>query len=330
MFGGSGNGNPGFPAYVEENHFHYDMSVLPQLQLFGEVAVGGNVDSINCIGNEHGTATSRPMKRIRDPEPFSMQQKLHISLNSNFCQDDAGHAGSILNPNPVSTGLRLSYEEDERNSSVTSASENMKAVHPNLTYSLGSNLKSEIDRQKEQLEHFVKLQEGNLMKGVRELNQRHTASFLNALEKGAGKKLREKEVEIENINCKNKELEEKIKQVAMEAQSWQYRAKYNESIVNVLKSNLQQVIAQGAVQGREGYGDSEVDDAASYKNINITGSGNPVNAKQLSCSACGGKEVSVLLLPCRHLCLCKECEGLTDTCPVCQVVRTTTVHVFTS
>ncbi|CAA6671451.1 unnamed protein product [Spirodela intermedia] len=65
------------------------------------------------------------------------------------------------------------------------------------------------------------------------------------------------------MNRRNKELNEKIKQVSMEAQSWHYRARFNESVVSVLKNNLKQAVAQGASQGREGCGDSEVDDAAS-------------------------------------------------------------------
>ncbi|KAM7471295.1 hypothetical protein LguiA_009478 [Lonicera macranthoides] len=281
------------------------------------------------MANEHATATSRPIKRAREPEPVCRQQKLHISLNSNFCPDEAGQNGSILNQNPVSTGLKLSYEEDERNSSITSASENMKAALP-ATFSLSNSFKTEIDRQKEEFDQYIRLQEKNVMKGVRELTQRHTASFLNALEQGVAKKLQEKAIEIENMNRKNKELGEKIKQVAMEAQSWHYRAKYNESVVNVLKTNLQQVIAEGAAQAREGCGDSEVDDAASYANHQgiAGGSGNPGPTKMLTCKACKGKEVSVLLLPCRHLCLCKDCDGFIDICPVCQVMKTASVQVY--
>lgn len=136
-------------------------------------------------------------------------------------------------------------------------------------------------------------------------------------------------MEIVNMNRRNMELGLKIKQVAMEAQSWHYRAKYNESVVNTLKSNLQEVIAQKPVQ--EGYGDSEVDDAASYTNVNAMG--NPYqtySVKSLLCKACNGKEVCVLLLPCRHLCLCKECEVLTEKCPICQSTRTESVQVFLS
>lgn len=180
-----------------------------------------------------------------------------------------------------------------------------------------------------------------MAKGVREMKQRHIASFLAAIEKGVSKKLHEKDVEIENMNRKNRELVERIKQVAMEAQSWHYKAKYNESVVNVLKSNLQQAISQGADQGKEGFGDSELDDAASYIDPNnilsIAGSGvkpfskNYQGSKEnMTCRACKSKEVSMLLMPCRHLSLCKECDAFIGVCPVCQLMKTASVQVYLS
>lgn len=46
------------------------------------------------------------------------------------------------------------------------------------------------------------------------------------------------------------------------------------------------------------------------------------------CKKCGERESSVLLLPCRHLCLCNVCGGSVQaTCPVCNSCMTATVHV---
>ncbi|KAK6123474.1 hypothetical protein DH2020_042780 [Rehmannia glutinosa] len=276
---GGTNGNTIFPGFVEENRVQYDNNTMPQLQLFGHVPIqcGPGVGTINYIGNRHAPTDDRPINRVREGETLSMQQKLHISLNNNLCQDEAGRTGSLLIPNPVSTGLKLSCEEEERNSSVTSACENMK----------------------------------------------NSAPVMLSLEKGVNRKLHEKELEIENLNRKNKELGDKIKQVAMEAQSWHYRAKYNESVVNVLKSNIQQLVEQGTAQAREGSGDSEVDDAISYSNHPriISGSGNQGGQiRPIQCRVCNAKGVSVLILPCRHLCLCTDCEGLANVCPICQVL----------
>lgn len=180
-----------------------------------------------------------------------------------------------------------------------------------------------------------------MAKGVRDMKQRHIASFLTTIEKGVSKKLRDKDLELENLNRKNRELVERIKQVAMEAQNWHYRAKYNESVVNVLKNNLQQAISQGADQVKEGFGDSEDDDAASYIDPNnvLSIPGGPLKSfsknypgsnDHMTCRACKKREVSFLLIPCRHLCLCKDCDGFTSVCPVCQSMKTGSVQVYLS
>ena len=162
------------------------------------------------------------------------------------------------------------------------------------------------------------------MKGMRDLKQRHMAFFLSVLEESVGKKLRQKEAEIDNMNRQNRELMEKLKQVSMESQTWHYKACFNESVVSVLKNNIKQAIAQGSNHGREGCGDSEVDDAASSH-----GSGVAVQP-EMACRVCRSGEISVLLLPCRHLCLCKDCGGSVHTCPICQTTTTVVVPVIIS
>ncbi|KAL0356107.1 UNVERIFIED_CONTAM: hypothetical protein Sradi_4057600 [Sesamum radiatum] len=241
--GGGGNRNTMFPGFVEENRVPYDNNTLPQLQLFGHVPIGAAVGTVNCMGNGQAPTDSRPINRVGEGDTLSMQQKLHISLNNNFCQDEAAHIGTVLNPNPVSTGLKLSCEEEERNSSVTSACENMKNNLP-AVLSLGREYLEGRERDKSTAHHL----------------------FTECLGKRHQQEIAREELEIESMNRKNKELGDRIKQVAMESQSWHYRAKYNESVVNVLKSNIQQLLAQGTAQAREGSGDSEVDDAVSCSN----------------------------------------------------------------
>lgn len=319
-----------FPAVVEGTQSQYDTTASPQLQLIGNVPTQypAGLGMINYVRNEHAPSTSRPNKRVREEEPTFLQRKLEMSVNNNLNLDKPGRSGLIHNP--VSPGLRLSSEKEERSSSVTSTSENLTNAFP-FALSLGNTVKLEIDRQMEELGQYIKLQEQNILKGGREINERHTISLMNALEKGVNKKLHEKDIEIENINRKNKELEERIKQVAMEAQSWHYKAKYNESVANTLKGNIQQLLAQGTAQGHEGFGDSEVDDAlSSLKHppgmISSPGNLDFLNHR-LKCRSCKKKQVSILLFPCRHLCLCADCEGFIDVCPVCQVVKTASFPV---
>lgn len=121
------------------------------------VPVGCSVGPSKFTGNQHATTVERPVKRSREVESISRQEKHHISLNDKVHQDEGGQHRSIMNSNPVSTGLRLSYEDDEHNSSVTSACENISGAIPHIL-SLGDNLKLEIDRQKEEFDQYMRIQ----------------------------------------------------------------------------------------------------------------------------------------------------------------------------
>lgn len=136
---------------LSQKHFHFCFCNYPA------VPVACGVDPLNYMGNKHATATNRPIKRGRETEPASGQQKFQISTSNNVFQYETGLSGRILNQNPVSMGLRLSYEDDEHNSSVTSASEGMKAFLPGI-FSLSDNLKIEIDRQGEEMDRYIRLQ----------------------------------------------------------------------------------------------------------------------------------------------------------------------------
>ncbi|XP_059656139.1 E3 ubiquitin-protein ligase BOI-like [Cornus florida] len=330
------NRNAVFPIFVDQNPFQYHTTASNQLHLLENLPVGCNIDPVNYFRNEHNNPLLRPNKRGRESEEISRKQMRQISLN-NICHDEAKLLlSSIPNQNPVSTGLRLSCDDDERNSSVTSASENLTATPP-IILSFGDTIRNELNRQEKEVDQYIKIQEENLAKGMRDINQRHMTSFLSALEKCISKKIHEKDLEIENINRKNRELAERMKQAAVEAQNWQHRAKYNESVVEVLKNNLQQAISQGADQGKEGFGDSEIDDdAASYINPNnhlgLQGGPGKTSFRKdnMICRACKAKEVCILLMPCRHLCLCKDCDGLINICLVCQEMKTSSIQVYLS
>ncbi|KAK4264346.1 hypothetical protein QN277_025540 [Acacia crassicarpa] len=329
MFEG-GNVYPMFSSSDGGNRLQYDIAGIP-LQLFRDYRVGCDVGSVNCVGGEHNPLMET-VKGGAEVGSLSREHKHPTSFNNNSFKDNVGYSGYA--PNVVSTGLGLSYEENEHSSSITFAGKGIKATLP-MILSLDDNLKVEIDQQKKELDCYIKFQEENTIKGLRELRLRHMVSFLSAIERGVSGKLYEKELEIENVNNKNQQLLEKIKQVSVELQSWQYRAKYNESVVNSLKNNLQQVMARSVMRRKEAHGDGESEEVASCMNTGFQGvtehAGDSNSSKrQMNCRACKVKEVCVLMLPCRHLCLCKDCEVLIDVCPVCGIMKTASVEVFMS
>nr|BAD95238.1 At1g10650 [Arabidopsis thaliana] len=334
------NGNTAPPVFMNENQLQYQTNLRSnQLHSLGNMGGGCTVDPVNYFANDNLVPMIRPNKRGREAESISnniqrQQQKLQMSLNYNY--NNTSVREEVPKENLVSTGLRLSYDDDEHNSSVTSASGSILAASP-IFQSLDDSLRIDLHRQKDEFDQFIKIQAAQMAKGVRDMKQRHIASFLTTLEKGVSKKLQEKDHEINDMNKKNKELVERIKQVAMEAQNWHYRAKYNESVVNVLKANLQQAMSHNnsviaaADQGKEGFGDSEIDDAASsYIDPNNNNNNNMGIHQRMRCKMCNVKEVSVLIVPCRHLSLCKECDVFTKICPVCKSLKSSCVQVFFS
>lgn len=128
------------------------------------------------------------------------------------------------------------------------------------------------------------------------------------------------------------ELELQMEKLAEEAGAWQQRANYNETMINNLNFNLQQVYAQSR-DSKEGCGDSEVDDTASCCN----GRANDFHLlckekngmkELMTCKVCRVNKVCMLLLPCKHLCLCKECESKLSLCPLCESSKYIGMEVF--
>ncbi|KAI7744436.1 hypothetical protein M8C21_028885, partial [Ambrosia artemisiifolia] len=162
----------------------------------------------------------------------------------------------FLQPRSVSTGLGLSLDNGRLASSGDSSF---------VSGFLGDDLELEMRRQDAEIDRFMKVQADRLRQAVLEKVQANQLQIISHVEDKFIEKLREKEAEVENINKKNMELELQVEELAMKADTWQQRAKYNENMINTLKFNLQQVYAQGK-DSKEGCGDSEVDDTASCCN----------------------------------------------------------------
>ncbi|KAI4333336.1 hypothetical protein L6164_018164 [Bauhinia variegata] len=78
------------------------------------------------------------------------------------------------------------------------------------------------------------------------------------------------------------------------------------------------VVAGGAKDKDEEEGTS--------KTIRNSGS----NSRNRLCRNCGKEESCVLILPCRHLCLCTVCGSTLHTCPICKSFKNASVHVIMS
>eukprot|EP01018_Ginkgo_biloba_P007494 Gb_11395 [translate_table: standard] len=271
--------------------------------------------------------TSR--KRRRKPvDLVSLQRQQHSVINlADLHQQAPGTGSGIVSHSvgAVSTGLRLAFEDERINSSTQCAARGDAASPFSF---LSEDLTAQLQQQKEEIDQFLRAQGDHLRQSLAEKRQRHSRSVLSVIEEGVLRCMREKDLEMEKMNHRNMELEERVKQLKMEAQIWQSKAKNQEAMVATLRNSLKQAVGQNRGQNREqskeGCGDSEADDAESahldpnvedYRAKPLRGSKDTKD--QRTCKVCRKNDVSILLLPCRHLCLCRDCDIAVDSCPLC-------------
>ncbi|XP_004231579.2 BOI-related E3 ubiquitin-protein ligase 1 [Solanum lycopersicum] len=182
-----------------------------------------------------------------------------------------------------------------------------------------------------------------------EEQQKHQSRMLvSAVSERVMKKMKEKDEQIQRIGKINQVLQEKLKTLYMENQLWRDLAQTNEATANSLRSNLEQVLAHVTDERLSVEEDAESCCGSSSSSNNNNNNeeeedgnggeeeeggvrilaGEAQDKRNRMCRRCGERESCVLLLPCRHLCLCTVCgSSLQDVCPVCNSNMNATVHV---
>ncbi|CAA3025216.1 BOI-related E3 ubiquitin- ligase 1-like [Olea europaea subsp. europaea] len=180
--------------------------------------------------------------------------------------------------------------------------------------------------------------------------KQHTRAVLATIGETVTKKLKEKDEQIQKLAKLNLVLQERVKSLYVENHLWRDMAQTNEATAMSLRTNLEQVLAHVSEEhhsgGGVGGGPPEVveEDAESCcgssdygRDIQIVNEDANCRKNRLlsdrTCKRCGERESTVLLMPCRHLCLCyicgSGCHGL-KACPVCNCTVNGTLHVNTS
>ncbi|XP_027095229.1 probable BOI-related E3 ubiquitin-protein ligase 2 [Coffea eugenioides] len=266
-------------------------------------------------------------KKKRPKEQDFLDNNHHNNNNNNSQMSSV----DFLQARSVSTGLGLSLDNTNNNNTNNKtwlASSGDSA----FLGIVGDELDLEFHRQDAEIERFLKIQGDRLRQAILEKVQTNQLQTISYVEEKVLQKLREKEAEVEDINKKNIELELRMEQLSLEANAWQQRAQYNENMVKTLTLNIQQVFAQSR-DSKEGCGDSEVDDTASCCNGRtldfhlLRKDGNEMK-DLMNCKVCRVNEVCMLLLPCKHLCLCKDCESKVSVCPLCRCAKQVGMQVF--
>ncbi|KAJ6845602.1 putative BOI-related E3 ubiquitin-protein ligase 1 [Iris pallida] len=278
------------------NHLHQHQHQQPPLFFSAAAANGDGTKNNNNKKKKRGREA--PAQNAFSLRPLQPSAPSMISLSQLHHQPP---------PLAVSTGLRLSPFDNP--TTTTSSS------------SIGNHdLFAQINHHHtQQLNHFLLAQGEQLRQTLAEKRQQHLCELLAAAEDSAAKRLAEKQAEVDRAARRTAELEERLARLRTESMAWQAKAVAEQSAAALLHAQLQSAAAGPEVCG----GGDRAEDAESAH----------VDPERAGvCRCCRVEPVSVVLLPCRHLCLCAGCNAVTagECCPVCQGARTGGVQVFFS
>ncbi|XP_055821869.1 BOI-related E3 ubiquitin-protein ligase 1-like [Solanum dulcamara] len=270
-------------------------------------------------GREHTSATTTTSEARNPLMSIQSQPQLInlIQLHNNSLQQQHHQQTNV-----VSTGLQLAFGDQWHHHQQHTISH----LYPHQS-SLDDYLASHIKQQQHEIDHFLQVQGEQLRRTLEEKRNRHYHALIGAVEESTARRLKEKETEVEKAARRNTELEARASQLIAEARGWQIKACEHEVTAATLQSQLQQAMMNGGGMSppeRDGGGGEAEDAESAYVDpdrvVESTG--------RSSCKGCRKRFASVVLLPCRHLCLCIECDVVAQFCPLCRSIRSSSIEVF--
>ncbi|WZY72799.1 BOI-related E3 ubiquitin-protein ligase 1-like [Brassica napus] len=197
-----------------------------------------------------------------------------------------------------------------------------------------AQLVSQVQQQQTDIDLFATQQTQTLRLELEARQRTQTLSLASAVQSAFVKKLKQRDDEIVRMGKLNYVLQERVKSLYVENQTLRDLAQTNEATANTLRSNLEHVLAQvdefpaTAAAGGDVFRPPVEEDTVSSCGSCDGADGGDVTAVTRGCKRCGERTASVLVLPCRHLCLCTVCgSALLQSCPVCNTVMHASVHV---
>lgn len=129
--------------------------------------------------------------------------------------------------------------------------------------------------------------------------------------------IHEKEEELLTTNYTNLQLRKRIMDFDLQLKALQQIALEKEATVENLNRQLEMI-----QESHQMMMNANEPDAGSS-----CGDDHSKDIIDTNCQMCSRELSSVIIFPCKHLCCCKACEAYVYSCPVCEIVKESSVEV---
>ncbi|KAM3344124.1 putative BOI-related E3 ubiquitin-protein ligase 2 [Capsicum galapagoense] len=187
------------------------------------------------------------------------------------------------------------------------------------------SLACQFEKQSLEIDQFISLQNERLKLALQEQRKQQVALILRNYESKTQFLLKKKDEEIAKAANRSKELENFLKRMEMENQTWQRIAKEKEAIVLSLNNTIEQLRENVCYQSTNG----GVGDAESCCDVQpIEQKVQSEERRKMMCKSCNSSKLCMVFLPCRHLSSCKDCDPFLHSCPLCNMVKKASIEAL--
>ncbi|KAJ6739263.1 BOI-RELATED E3 UBIQUITIN-PROTEIN LIGASE 2-RELATED [Salix koriyanagi] len=207
---------------------------------------------------------------------------------------------------------------------LVSASKNNTSNHLSM-----DTMASYDEKQRQEIDHYIRLQNERLRLVLREQKRQQLSLLLKKVESKALPILKQKDEEIARAAKRTVELEDFLKRLEFENQTWQRMAQENEAKVTSLNNRIEQLREKASGCFNNGAEDAEsCCDVIGEEEGFLDDADNTARKMVMVCRGCNSRNSCILFLPCRHLCSCKACDACLDACPVCQTPKKASIEAL--
>lgn len=204
------------------------------------------------------------------------------------------------------------------NSSCFVPQQQQQSVPFGQTRDFSRGFSAQIEKQRMEIDGFICLQNERLRLALQEQRKRQNTLFLKKYESRTLLLLKQREEPISKAQNRSIELQDFLQRLEIENQVWQRLAKENEAKVASLNCTIQRLKEAVNLSSK---GAEDAESCCQIMEEERRENWDHFNSKKIICRSCNYRNSCVLMLPCRHLCSCKDCEAFLDSCPVCGMVK---------